>query len=590
MAFDAGFLSAAITEIKAQALGGRVEKVYQPRSDEVVLLMRSREGSRRLMLRCGSADPRVALTSNATENPATPPMLCMLLRKHLTGGMLVSVEQPSFERVAIFGFATRDELGFECKKYIVCEVMGKNSNLMFCDGDMKIVAAMRTVDFTTSRLRQVLPGMKYELPPAQEGRVDPLCETREAFSARLAAAREGGDMSAAKFISSSYLGIAPVVARELAYRATGAIDTPLCASDPFCLTETFFGWQSALLENKYAPTLIRDGRRPVEYSYTELTHYPAETREAFDDIGSMLDRFYGERDREAIIKARAADLLRVLNTAEARIARKLEAQRAELDECKRGEEYRLDADLIMANIYLLKKGDARVELTDYSAEDGRGGYRTRVIVLDSRLAPAANAQRLYKKYNKSKNAERELTKQIELGRREAEYIASVLDALRRSETGADLAEIRAELMQSGYLRRQRTAPPPRSQRNSYAVYETSGGYRVLCGRNNIQNDELTFHRAERHDIWLHVKGAPGSHCIMVTNGEEPPARDYTEACEIAAENSSLAGGEQIPVDYTEVRNIKKPAGGAPGFVVFHTNYTAYVTPDREKVEKLRVRE
>ena len=276
-----------------------------------------------------------------------------------------------------------------------------------------------------------------------------------------------------------------------------------------------------------------------------------------------------------------------MNGAAARLCRKLDAQRGELADCEHGEEYRRDADLIVANLYRIKRGDTAARLTDYSEPTPDGGFAERTVALDGRLSPSANAQRLYKKYNKSKTAKRELTKQIALGEAELEYVRSVLDALSRAESGAELAEIREELWRAGYTGKQKT-PPPRKIKSAPAEYLTSGGYTVLCGRNNLQNDELTFRRADRSDIWFHAKGVPGSHVVLVCGGSAPDT-DMTEAAEIAALNSKAAGGDNIAVDYTQVRNIKKPAGARPGYVIYHTNQTAYVTPDPEKISSMRKR-
>lgn len=327
------------------------------------------------------------------------------------------------------------------------------------------------------------------------------------------------------------------------------------------------------------------GGAPAEYSFLPLLQYGESELRTYGSFGELLDTFYGERDRRALIKSRADDLLRTMKAAESRLCRKLDVQRSELADCEHGDDYRRDADLITANIYLIKRGDTDARLTDYSEMKDDGSFAVRTVKLDGRLSPSANAQRLYKKYAKSKTAKRELTKQINLGEIELEYVRSALDALSRAETGAELAEIRDELWRSGYAGKQKT-PPPKKLKSVPAEFVTSGGYTVLCGRNNLQNDELTFRRADRSDIWFHAKGVPGSHVVLVCGGEAPD-RDMTEAAEIAAYHSGAAGGDNIAVDYTAVRNIKKPAGARPGYVIYHTNQTAYVTPDPEKIKKMR---
>lgn len=586
MAFDAGMLSAVVAEIRESAVGGRIEKVYQPRADEVILLMRTRGGGRRILFRCGASDPRLAFCESTRDNPALPPALCMLLRKHLGGATLSSITQPGFERVAVFEFDTRDELGYPCKKRLIAEIMGKNSNLIFTDGEGRIINALRVVDFTTSRFRQVLPGMRYELPPVQEGKSDPRLESRGGFLEKLGAAE--GDV--AKFINTTYLGIAPTVAREITYRATRSTSFSCKDVDGEKLWAVFSSVFCDLVEGRTVPYAVYDGARPVEYSFLPLTQYPLESAKTYPSFGELLDSYYDERDRAALVADRGADLRHTLNSAIARVQRKLELQLSELSDCDMGEQYKRDADLIVANIYRIKKGDGEVRLTDYSEMTEDGEFLERTLVLDTRLTPSENAQRLYKRYNKSNTARRELTKQIELARAEESYLLTVRDALSRAETGADLAGIRLELENGGYIRQRRGAAPAKSVKSRPLRYITTNGYEVLCGKNNLQNEEITFRIAERSDYWFHAKGVPGSHVLLRTNGEEPPAIDFTEAAQIAAFNSDAQSGDNVAVDYALAGKIKKPSGGKPGLVIYHTNYTAYVTPDRERIFAMRQKE
>jgi len=589
MAFDAGMLASVINEIKKCALGARIEKVYQPTADELIFQMRSFEGGKRLLINAGGNNPRVGFTESARENPQNPPMFCMLLRKHLSGAKLCDVYQSGFERVVIFEFMTRDEMGFECKRYIIAEIMGKYSNLIFADGDMKIISPMKTVDFTTSSLRQVLPGMRYELPPTQN-KCDPLSETREGFLALLIGypSERGAD----KFITSSYMGISAAVAREIVFRACGEVDKAVgeCSAD--ALADSFFEIVSMVRDNSYSPCIVlkREGLSPVEYAFCELTHYASSELEVrrLDSESRVLDMFYESRDREARVKQYASDLLRLLSNVSARINKKLTLQKGELADCEKGEEYKKLGDLITANIYMLKRGMKKVELVDYGNQNDDGSFAVCVIELDERLSPAANAQRMYKRYNKSKSAKVALTEQIALGEAEERYIQTVFDSLSRAETPSDLAEIREELYRAGYASKMKNTAKGKLQRSSVMEYRTSGGYKVLCGKNNIQNEQITFKMAEKSDYWFHVKSLPGSHVLMICEGEEPDAVNFTEAAEIAAYNSK-AEGENIAVDYTFAKNVKKPATGKPGLVIYHTNWTAYVTPNREKIESMRIK-
>ncbi len=589
MAFDAGMLACVVSEVREKALGARIEKVFQPERDEVVLQMRSLEGGKRLTLNAGSNNPRFGFTGEQKENPMTPPMLCMLLRKHLQGSKLVDVHQEGFERVVTLEFETRDEMGFDCRKYLVAEIMGKYSNLMFLDEDRRIVAALHTIDFSTSGRRQVLPGMLYELPPKQE-KTDPLPVTENEF---YAAMREGGVQKPCdKWVMNTYLGISSAVAREIVYRASGAVDTPLGMCRPERLWNAFDAVMGGVRRGAFSPSVVYDGAKPVEYAFCELRHYGEgfEIR-PYESAGLMLDEFFRTRDREQHIKRRAADVLRILGNADARIRRKLELQKAELSECDRGEEYKKFADLITGNLYQLSRGMTRVELVDYEDyHEEDGSFGTCVITLDGRLSPSQNAQMYYKKYNKSKNARVELTKQIAMGEEELRYIDTVFDALSHAETAADLTEIRDELYRSGYASKMKNYALPKKQpAPTVAEFRTSGGYRVLCGKNNVQNEYITHKLAEKNDYWFHVKNLPGSHAVMICHGEEPDAVNFTEAAEIAACFSKGADGQNVEVDYTFVRNVKKPAGGKPGLVIYHTNWSCIVNPNAEKVAAMRIK-
>ncbi len=588
MAFDAGMLACMVHEIRTVAGGGRIEKIMQPERDEIVLQLRSTEGGKRLLLNAGSA-PRVSFTDTARENPAQPPMFCMLLRKHLTGARLADIRQEGFERVVTLEFDTRDEMGFATTRRLVCEVMGKYSNIIFTDGEGKILSALKTVDFTTSALRQVLPGMRYELPPAQD-KENPLTVTREHFNALFEA--ENAERPLEKFILSHFAGISAAVAREMVMLATRHPDTTRSYATADELWRGFSAIVDRIRSNDYAPTAVYNAGNPVEYAFCPLTQYapPMESR-PFASASALLDAYYATRDRETRIRQRAADVLRLLTHAESRIKKKLDLQHAELRACEKADEIKQCGDLITANLWQLSRGMKEAELTDYGAwNEETGEYATRIIELDERLTPSANAQKYYKKYTKARNAKVELARQIELGEAELAYIYTVFDSLTHAETAADLAEIRDELYRSGYASRMKGYAAPKKQpAPTVAKFRTTNGYLVLCGKNNLQNEHITHKLADKNDYWFHAKGVPGSHVVMVTNGEEPEAQDFTNAAMIAAHYSKAAGGVQVPVDYLLVRHVRKVVGAKPGFVVYHQNWSAYVTPDVSAVEAMRVK-
>ena len=584
MAFDAGMLRCTLSELRKTALGARIEKVYQPERDEILLQMRSFEGGKRLLINAGSNNARIGFCEIPKENPQNPPMFCMLLRKYLQGAKLIEIEQADFDRVAFLGFDTRDEMGFECRRYLIAELMGKYSNLIFTDGDKRIITALRTTDFSFDSVRQLIPGMVYSLPSADK--INPRYITQEDFLSLIENAPR--ERACDKLIVSSFMGVAPVVAREIVYRATGHTDTPVgyCFADD--LWREFERFQSILNSEDFSPCLILNGEEIVEYSFLSIDQYGSYERRDFESAGALLDAYFASRDNKQRVHQRASDILKLLTNAEARIRKKLELQRTELGECDEGEKYRKYGDLITANLYRLPQKTSIAELEDYEEMDEDGNCPTLRIELDSRLSPSANAQRFYKKYAKTKTARVELARQIELGEGELEYIYTVFEALTRAESPADLMEIRDELYRSGYASRMKSYASHKQKAPVVMQFVTPDGMRVLCGKNNLQNEYITHKLAEKHDYWFHARQTPGSHVLLVTEGREPTDLDFTTAAEIAA-HYSKAEGANIGVDYLLARHIKKPAGSKPGFVIYHTNWTAYVTPDAEKIAAMRVK-
>ena len=584
MAFDAGMLRCTLSELRKTALGARIEKVYQPERDEILLQMRSFEGGKRLLINAGSNNARIGFCEIPKENPQNPPMFCMLLRKYLQGAKLIEIEQADFDRVAFLGFDTRDEMGFECRRYLIAELMGKYSNLIFADGDKRIITALRTTDFSFDSVRQLIPGMVYSLPSADK--INPRYITQEDFLSLIENAPR--ERACDKLIVSSFMGVAPVVAREIVYRATGHTDTPVgyCFADD--LWREFERFQSILNSEDFSPCLILNGEEIVEYSFLPIDQYGSYERRDFESAGALLDAYFASRDNKQRVHQRASDILKLLTNAEARIRKKLELQRTELSECDEGEKYRKYGDLITANLYRLPGKTSIAELEDYEEMDEEGNCPVLRIELDSRLSPSANAQRFYKKYAKTKTARVELARQIELGEGELEYIYTVFEALTRAESPADLMEIRDELYRSGYASRMKSYASHKQKAPVVMQFVTPDGMRVLCGKNNLQNEYITHKLAEKHDYWFHARQTPGSHVLLVTEGREPTDLDFTTAAEIAA-HYSKAEGANIGVDYLLARHIKKPAGSKPGFVIYHTNWTAYVTPDAEKIAAMRVK-
>lgn len=586
MAFDSGMAFAVVREINARAEDAKVEKIQQPQKDEIVITLHSAASREnlRLAINAGANNPKIGFTAAQKENPSAAPMLCMLLRKQLGGGKLVAARQVGFDRIVELEFACRDEMGFAVTRILIVEIMGKYSNLLLTDGDKKIITALKMIDFSTSRLRQILPGMTYELPPAQD-KQDVFAVSEDTLSSMLAT-REGS-MPLGKFLLNSFLGISPLVAREIAYRATDSIDTPLenVLTEP--LWKAICDFRQIFASGDFKPTILYDETdKPIEFCFMDISQYGEGVRaENFDTFGEVLDAYFEKRDLADRIKQRGQDIIKLVSNANTRLLKKIELQKEELRECADGEKFKLYGDLLTANLYAIKRGEAQACVQNYYSED----CEEITIELDTRLTPAQNAQRYYKKYNKCKNAKMYLTEQIAAAQNELHYLETVSQALDRAETEADLVEIRQELAKSGYASRMHGFKAAKPTTVKPMEFRTSGGYRMVCGKNNTQNDYITFKLAGKLDLWFHVKGAPGSHVVLICNGEEPSEQDYTEAAVLAATYSGANGSGQIPVDYTRVKNIKKPPASKPGYVTYSTNYTAYVESNEKLCESLRVK-
>ena len=582
MAFDACMMRAVLGEFSSEFPEAKIEKVLQPRNDEIDMVIHHGRLSRRLVFNVGPNAPRLQLSDKQKENPLKAPMFCMLLRKYFLGARIVSVTQPGFDRIAEFTVSCYDEMGFATEKIIVCEIMGKYANLIVLDSERKILAALKVIDFAASSVRQVLPGLKYQTP-AMADKINPTEIDREIFYEKLS--QFPTERTGEKFITSTYSGIATQIARELVYRACGHTDTPVCNIDADRFYSVFREWQQLLIDESYTPTIVFDNSgKPIDYSYMDITYLGDNVdKRSYNSLSEMLDTYFEEKDRLEHIHQRAHDITTLLNNAQARTERKLGIQRQSLLDADKGEEYKRHADLITANLYRLQRGMESFTTVDYYDEN----CPEIEIKLDTRLTPSQNAQKLYKLYNKCKTAKVVLAEQIEIWERELRYLESVRQFLSRAECEQDVIEIRDELYRSGYASRLRGYVPPKKIASTPHKLVTSGGYQLLVGRNNIQNDNLTFKVASKGDLWFHTKDIPGSHVIMLCDGEEPSEQDYTEAASVAAKYSK-ATGDLVAVDYTRVKNIKKPGGSKPGFVIYKTNYTAFVRPATDsQIEEMK---
>lgn len=586
MALDGAFLSCLRQELIEALPEARIDKIHQPGREELLIALRFKGGNRKLYLSAGANSPRIHFTETAPENPAQPPMFCMLLRKRLTGGRLAGIRQEGLERALYLDFDCISELGDPVRLTLAVEIMGRHSNIILIGPDGVIVDAIKRVDPAMSSVRPILPGLRYEVPPAPAGRYDLTQHSPEQI---VTAVRDGKDAPLSKALQAVTTGLSPLSCREIAHRATGGLDTAVAQLTDRewekladCLTRTR---DAVLTGHRRVPYLVTkpDGT-PLEYSFQPIIQYGLDAvgQEA-DTFSHLLDTFYHKRAAAERMRAKGHDLLRVLTSATERVNRKLGIQRQELAAAENRETLRLYGDLINANMHLIPVGASSAELINYYDEH----CAPLTVPLDPALSAAANAQKYYKDYRRAQTAQRMLTDRIAAGEQELVYLESVFDSLSRAGTTRELEELRTELEAEGYLRRQKgkQKPPPAMKP---LTFRSEDGFTIYVGRNNLENDRLTLRVAKGSDMWFHTKNIPGSHVVVVCEGQTPPDRTLEQAAILAATHSKAADSVQVPVDYTPAKFVKKPSGAKPGMVIYTDNRTAYVNPDPALCERLKV--
>ena len=570
MPFDALFLSAVTEELSVMA-GARIDRVQQPSRDTILLALRSRTGSRKLLITVNPNHPRVQFTALSFENPAQPPMFCMLLRKHLTGARIVSFVQKPMERLLDITLDCLDELGVPAQKHLILELMGRTSNLILTGPDGRIIDCLRRVDMEMSEERQVLPGLFYREPP-ERGKRDPFSLSEAAFTALLTA---DGAQRLDKRLLDSLNGLSPLLCRELSCRVTGETDADVrTIADPAAAAHTLHEFFASC--RPFVPTLLLEDGAPREFSCVDVQQYGGFLQKEHPaDCSALLDAFYGKKEQAERRRQRAQQLTKLVTNHRDRTARKLELQKKERAESQDRERLRRCGDLVMANLYAVQKGQTVLTAQDFYDP----ALREVQIPLSPQLSPQQNAAKYYKEYAKAKTAEKILTEQIARGERERDYLNSVLEELARAESDRDFAEIRAELVEQGYVRERDRKKQMKQQPAGPLEFTSSTGFRILVGRNNRQNDVLTLKTAHKTDVWLHVQKIHGSHVIIRCAGGRPDEQTMTEAAQLAAYYSQAREGQNVAVDTTAVRNVKKPAGALPGMVIYEHYTTCYVTPD-----------
>ena len=566
MAFDAFFLSAVLEEVRQRCIGARIDKIHQPSRDTLILHLRCKEGREKLLFAANPTAPRLHLTTASPENPAEPPMFCMLLRKHLMGARLAEISQPPMERAATFTFDCTDEMGFPVQKKLVAELMGRTCNLYLLSPEGRILDCLRRIGLDESAKRAALPGLNYQ-EPEPVAKKNP-CDF-ENFAGLLNA--PGADVIADRLMDT-FGGLSPLVCREAALCAGGSTDARIderYAEE----TEEKLGlyFREHLLHPRPYYYAQADGT-PKQFAFCPIRQYGG-CQEA-ESFAALLDMYYTVRDRRDAMRQKSQAVRKTVQNLCTRLKRKLAIQEKELEATFDRERLRQLGDIVTANIHRIKKGQTTVACEDFYDEE----MKVIDIPISPILSPQQNAAKFYKDYARMKNAEKELTRQISIGEDELVYLQSVLEELTRAQTDAELEEIKRELQEGGYLRADGIKKKIKAGKLPPMRFESTDGYPIYVGRNNRQNDELTFKLARKDDIWCHASKVHGSHVIIACNGATPPDDTITQAAQLAAYYSETSGGQNIPVDVTPVKQVKKVPSGKPGMVIYHTYRTVIANP------------
>ena len=586
MALDGLVIHSIVDDLHKKLLGGKIDKVYQPENDEIVLHIRNNKENFKLVLSCSASNPRVYLASEyKKENPINAPMFCMLFRKYIQGGNIVNVSQVDFERIIKISVESFDELKEKTTKDIIIEIMGRHSNIILThSSDNKIIDSAKRIPPSVSRVRQILPGQTYVLPPKQD-KLNPLNEiTLNAFIDTLT------DFSGSIFksIYSKFLGISPVVAKEICFRASideNLLTSEVSVDDMSKIYNEFSNLFKSIKDNNYNPCMVIDENidKVLDYSCINLSLFNNLSFINDDSMSKILENYYTTKDIKDRIHQRSSDLRKSISIKLDRLYNKLNKQEKELIESENAEIYKVKGELITSYIYMIEKGMESVEVANFYDPE----YKNIAISLNKNFTPSENAQKYFKKYNKMKTAKKEITSQIEISKEEIDYLENIMLSIENCENLAELMDIREELSKVGYLRSKNNNKKETKLTTKPHEFISSDGFKILVGKNNKQNDHLTLKVASNDDIWLHTKNIPGSHVIIKTEGKEVSDETIFEGAMLAAFFSKSRMSSQVPVDYTKKKNIKKPNGAKPGMVIYETNSTIYVTPTEELVAKLK---
>ncbi len=571
MAFDGITVASLRAELTRALVGGRITKIAQPEADELLLTIKNNKNQYRLLISASASLPLLYLTESGKQSPMTAPGFCMLLRKHLNGGKITDIRQPSLERIIQIEIEHLNELGDLCRKLLIVELMGKHSNLIFCKEDGTILDSIKHVSSAVSSVREVLPGRTYFIPATQE-KLDPLTDSGEHMLEAIC----GKPLPLGKAIYTTLTGFSPVMAEELCHRALLDSD-----SQPSALTanqrEMLMHQLSRILEDirddRFAPQIRFRGKEPVEFAALPLTVYEDLEAQSFESISALLETYYASKNTITRIRQKSSDLRRIVQTALERSRKKYDLQARQLKDTEKREKYKVYGELLHAYGYNLEEGARSLEALNYYTNE------TITIPLDPQLTPQENAKKYFDKYGKLKRTFEAVTELLTETAKEVEHLESVSQALDIALSEEDLVQIREELMESGYIRRRRSQDKKPRITSKPFHYLSSDGFHIYVGKNNLQNDELTFKFASGNDWWFHAKGTAGSHVILKSEGREVPDRAFEEAGRLAAYYSKNRGNEKAEIDYVEKKHVKKPGSAKPGFVVYYTNYSLVIDSD-----------
>lgn len=586
MALDGLVIHCIVNELNKKLLGGKIDKVYQPENDEVVLHIRNNKENFKLVLSCSASNPRVYLANNyKKENPINAPMFCMLFRKYIQGGNIVNISQIGFERIIKISVESFDELKEKTTKDIIIEIMGRHSNIILTHSfDNKIIDSAKRIPPSVSRVRQILPGQTYVLPPKQD-KLNPIDEVSLNLFVDTLTSFNGPIFKA---IYSKFLGVSPVIAKEICFRANideNTLIDEISSNDISKVYKEFHNLFKFINNNIYNPSMIIDESidKVLDFSCINLSQFSNLSIINDDSISKILENYYATKDIKDRIHQRSSDLRKSISIKLDRLYNKLNKQEKELIESENAEIYKIKGELITSYIYMIEKGMESVEVANFYDPE----YKNITISLNPNFTPSENAQKYFKKYNKMKTAKKEITSQIEITKEEINYLENIILSIENCENLAELMDIREELSKVGYLRAKNNIKKETKLTTKPHEFISSNGFKILVGKNNKQNDNLTLKIASNEDIWMHTKNIPGSHVIIKTEGKEVPDETIFEGAMLAAFFSKSKMSSQVPVDYTKKKNVKKPNGSKPGMVIYETNSTIYVTPTEELIAKLK---